>query len=192
MMTQKFRIKAPTRTCQEKYKVYGRYKPYLAKDFNNRCGYTDCPDFWFGGVGNFHIDHFIPWKKHPAKPSLKTDYNNLVYCCSYVNILKSDDETAYLDPCNVDYNNHFSRSSYGEIQPNKGSAEAVYMYGKLKLYLKRYQIIWMLEKIFEKMEQIKNAIDSTHNEQYKNALKITMSDLTCIMLEYKKYLSDNQ
>lgn len=191
-MNQKFRTKSPVRTCQVKYKVYGSYKPFLAKDFNNRCGYTDCPDFWFGGRGNFHIDHFIPWKKYPAKPSLKTDYNNLVYCCSYVNILKSDDETAYLDPCNVDYNNHFSRSLHGEIQPNKSSAKALYMYSKLKLYLKRYQIIWMLEQLFQKMELINEAIGKTYNEKHKNELKIAMADLACLMLEYKKYLSENQ
>lgn len=191
-MTNKFRIKSPVRTCVKSYQVYGRYKSFLAKDFSNRCGYTDCPDFWFGGSGNFHIDHFIPWKKHPSKPNLKTDYSNLVYCCSYVNILKSDDETAYLDPCNVDYNDHFSRDTLGNIKANKSSAQAMYMYDRLKLYLKRYQVIWMLENIFIKMELIKNALDSSPEGQQKDELKCVMSDLACLMLEYKKYLSENQ
>lgn len=87
-----FRDKQPIRTCVKKYANYKSYKPYLAKDFFNRCGYTDCSDFWFGGMNNFHIDHFKPWKKYPQNPLLKTDYQNLVYCCSYVNILKSDDQ----------------------------------------------------------------------------------------------------
>lgn len=191
-MTNKFRIKSPVRTCLKSYKVYGRYKSFLAKDFYNRCGYTDCPDFWFGGIGNFHIDHFIPWKKHPSKPNLKTDYNNLVYCCSYVNILKSDDETAYLDPCNVDYNDHFSRDVVGNITPNKTSAHAIYMYDRLKLYLKRYQVIWMLENIIIKMDLIKEALDSLPEGQQKDELKCVMSDLACVMLEYRKYLSENQ
>lgn len=191
-MTNKFRMKSPARTCVKSYQVYGRYKSFLAKDFFNRCGYTDCPDFWFGGSGNFHIDHFIPWKKHPLKPNLKTDYSNLVYCCSYVNILKSDDETAYLDPCNVDYNDHFSRDSLGNIKPNRSSAQAMYMYDRLKLYLKRYQVIWMLENIFIKMELIKNALDSSPEGKQKDELKCVMADLACIMLEYKKYLSENQ
>ena len=191
-MTNKFRIKSPVRACVKSYQVYGRYKSFLAEDFSNRCGYTDCPDFWFGGSGNFHIDHFIPWKKYPSKPNLKTDYSNLVYCCSYVNILKSDDETAYLDPCNVDYNDHFSRDTLGNIKPNKSSVQAMYMYDRLKLYLKRYQVIWMLENIFIKMELIKNALDSSPEGQQKNELRYVMSDLACLMLEYKKYLSENQ
>lgn len=191
-MNNKFRVKSPVRTCVKSYQVYGKYKPFLASDFSNRCGYTDCPDFWFGGSGNFHIDHFIPWKKHPSKPNLKTDYSNLVYCCSYVNILKSDDETAYLDPCNIDYNDHFSRDTLGNIKPNKSSAQAMYMYNRLKLYLKRYQVIWMLENIFIKMELIKSALDSSPEGQQKDELKCVMSDLACLMLEYKKYLSTNQ
>lgn len=60
-----FRDKQPIRTCVKKYANYKSYKPYLAKDFFNRCGYTDCSDFWFGGMNNFHIDHFKPWKKYP-------------------------------------------------------------------------------------------------------------------------------
>jgi len=191
-MTNTFRVQAPKRTCVKSYTIYGSYKPYLAKDFYNRCGYTNCPDFWFGGTGNFHIDHFIPWKKHPAQPNLKTDYSNLVYCCSYVNILKSDDETAYLDPCNEDYNNHFSRDQHGNILANKKSVKAVYMHNKLKLYLKRYQIIWMLEKLFSRMEELKEAIQKSPDGQQKDELKYAMSDLACVMLDYKKYLSENQ
>ncbi|WP_145962309.1 HNH endonuclease signature motif containing protein [Pectobacterium peruviense] len=191
-MTNTFRLQTPKRTCVKSYKIYGSYKPYLAKDFYNRCGYTNCPDFWFGGKGNFHIDHFIPWKKHPTQPNLKTDYSNLVYCCSYVNILKSDDETAYLDPCNEDYNNHFLRDDYGNILANKKSVKAVYMHNKLKLYLKRYQIIWMLENLFSRMEAVKEAIQQSPDGQQKEELKYAMSDLACVMLDYKKYLSENQ
>ncbi|CAI2040048.1 Uncharacterised protein [Serratia fonticola] len=191
-MNKTFRLQAPKRTFAKSYATYGRYKPYLAKDFYNRCGYTNCPDFWFGGTGNFHIDHFIPWKKHPTQPNLKTDYSNLVYCCSYVNILKSDDETAYLDPCTEDYNHHFLRDDFGNILANKKSSKAVYMHNKLKLYLKRYQIIWMLENLFSRMDALKEAIQDSPDGQQKDELKYAMSDLACVMLDYKKYLSENQ
>lgn len=191
-MTNEFRVKAPVRTCDKSFTVYGRYKSYLKEDFYSRCGYTDSPDFWFGGSSNFHIDHFIPWKKHPTQPDLKTDYNNLVYSCSYVNILKSDDETAYLDPCNVNYNDHFYRDKIGNILPKKNSIQAKYMYDKLKLYMKRYQIIWMLENIFNKMEMLRQAIKSIPEEDKKIELQILMAELACIMLDYKNYLSKNQ
>ena len=49
-MANNFRNEHPKRTFEKTYAKYGSYKPHLAKDFFNRCGYTDCPDFWFGGT----------------------------------------------------------------------------------------------------------------------------------------------
>lgn len=184
-----FRDHFPKRTFLKEYKNYRDYKQPLANDFSNRCGYTNCPDLWFGGMDNFHIDHFIPWKKYPNTPNLKIDYSNLVYSCSYVNISKSNDEGQYLDPCNEDYNKHFSRDFYGKIVPNKDSAKAIYMYKKLKLYLRRYQVIWMLDNLESKLQEllkIKNsaklAIDQT------NELNTMIIELVEEYFKYRKYL----
>lgn len=139
-----FRETAPQRSCSKKYSSYGSYKKYLAADFNERCGYTDSHHRWFGGISNFHIDHFKPHKKFPE---LKVEYSNLIYSCSYVNILKSDDDPSlYLDPCSVDYNIHFYRDSSGIIYADAKSSQAIYMHKQLKLGLARYQVIWLLEK----------------------------------------------
>ncbi|MGJ4789450.1 HNH endonuclease signature motif containing protein [Leptospira koniambonensis] len=161
----------------------------MAKDFNNKCGYTDCSDSWFGGKNSFHIDHFIPWKKNPG---LKTKYSNLVYCCSYVNILKSDDEGAYIDPCDIDYNLHFERDSNGNIIPKNTSVEAKYMHSKLKLYLKRYQIIWKLEQLKLKMEKLIVAIRNSKDRTFKNKLRLLNSDLATELIKYMNYLESNQ
>lgn len=192
-MTNNFRDASPKRTCAHTYVNYQKYKEALRKDFNARCGYTDCPDFWFGGKNNFHIDHFIPWKKHPSKPELKTDYTNLVYACSYVNILKSNDEGSYLDPCNTDYNEYFSRSPDGSIVPSYKSTEAVFMHKRLKLYLSRYRIIWMLDKIKIKLTQVQVLIDSgvLADTQKGNALGIHY-DLAKAFVEYMEYLGVEQ
>ena len=159
-MTNSFRSKQPKRICTKVYTNYRSYKPYIAEDFNHRCGYTDCSDFWFGGINTFHIDHFKPLKNHPK---LKNTYSNLVYCCSYVNILKSDDEGTYLDPCDIDYNAHFERDSNGNIIPINTSVEAKYMHSRLKLYLKRYQIIWKLDQLLLRMRELQNAIKDPKN-----------------------------
>lgn len=187
-----FRNHIPIRKYSKNYSTYTSYKKYLAEDFNYRCGYTDCPDFWFGGKANFHIDHFIPWKNHLDQPSLKTDYSNLVYCCSYVNILKSNDETNYLDPCQVDYNEHFFRNISGQIKPNTESVAANYMYSKLKMYMSRYQIIWMLDNLFDKLESLSNAMEKTKNPILKENLKSAMCELVPIVVKYKCYLSESQ
>jgi len=191
-MANEFRIDAPTRTYTGTYATYRSYKPHLASDFKNRCGYTDCIDSWFGGSGNFHIDHFIPWKNYPAQPNLKTDYSNLVYCCSYVNILKSNDEGDYLDPCTVDFNQHFSRDSHGNIIPSPTSAGALKMYKKLKLHLKRYQIIWMLDNLYNKMSRLKSAIESTPAGDKKNTMLILQGELANLLLGYFEYLKKAQ
>ena len=189
MKTIKFRLKQPIRTCTKTYSHYRSFKKYLAEDFNNRCGYTDCHDFWFGGRNTFHIDHFKPLSKNPE---LATDYSNLVYCCSYINILKSDDGGDYLDPCNVDFNEHFERRIDGTIVPKATSKTAHYMFSKLNLSLVRYSIIWKLEEIFNRLVRLQKVINNPKNSKIKNDLRIIHSKLSEEFNTYLQYLRVNQ
>jgi len=149
-------LSLPKRTCTKTFRRYQSFKEHLREDFKARCGYTDSADKWFGGVTSFHIDHFACANHNP---SLKTQYSNLVYSCSYVNILKSDDDhLLYLDPCVDDYNKHFFRDNLGTIHPISSSAKAVYMYKKLKMGLARYQIAWILDHIFDEMGRLESHI----------------------------------
>ncbi|NHA07716.1 hypothetical protein G7092_28205 [Mucilaginibacter sp. HC2] len=177
-----FRKTAPTRTYKGKeYSDYNHYKDHLEKDFEERCGYTNCHQFWFGGRRTFQIDHFKPKVKYPE---LLTKYSNLVYSCSYVNRAKSDDLNEYLDPCDTDYNLHFYRDQIGHIYPMNTSDTGKYMYKALKLYLKRYSIIWMLEALEEKMDILQGLVDQTGDEQAKNLFYV----ITTKYMAYKKYL----
>lgn len=184
-----FRNLSPSRTCLKLYANYGAYKPYLAEDFNHRCGYTDCPDFWFGGPRTFHIDHFKPFSKYPH---LKTTYSNLVYCCSYVNIRKSDDDGDYLDPCEVDFNDHFERTVDGSIIPKAHSPKAKYMYEKLQLYLQRYRLIWKLEEMFSATTKLIEAINACVDMEIVDRLRIAHSELAEEKHKYEQYLRCNQ
>lgn len=143
-----FREHHPKRTFEGHYNDYHRYKEYLADDFNHHCGYTHCTDRWFGGMKTFQIDHFKPHSKYPA---LKTEYSNLVYCCSYVNRLKSNDYSSkYLDPCDENYNMHFERSYDGRIF---GKTECgKFMAQKLSLNLSRYAIAWNIERLEKRIK----------------------------------------
>lgn len=150
-MKHPFRNESPQRTCTKQKGRYSDYKDDLINDFHHRCGYTDCSDFWFGGSRNFQIDHLKPWTKHPG---LKTEYSNLVYCCSYVNRAKWDDDSPnYLDPCEVDYNIHFERDDTGVIIGNTN--EAKYMVSKMHLNLIRYSICWALDRLQERISKLK-------------------------------------
>lgn len=179
-----FRKQNPVRTCQRISKDYRSFKTDLANDFNKRCGYTDCSDIWFGGSRTFHIDHFKPHSKYPT---IKTSYSNLVYSCSYVNIAKSDiDNPNFLDPCDHDYNLHFTRHGNGSISPV--SPQARIMYHELKLYLLRYQIIWMLDEIYQRLK----TITAINKEDPSERAKELIVELNEHFMEYIEYLGVEQ
>ena len=185
-MINKFRQIEPKRTYTgDDLSDYKRYKDQLRIDFHKRCGYTDCPDFWFGGKSNFHIDHFLPRSKYPE---LECKYSNLVYSCSFVNRAKSDDEGSYLDPCDNDFNDFFYRDEHGNIYPEDSSSEAKYMYKKLKLYLDRYGIIWMLDFIDKEIDLLSTEIKKIKGKDKKNKLLEMYYDLSEEFRKYKKYL----
>lgn len=162
-MTYPFRDVAPFRSCKKKYTDYKRYKSALAKDFNHKCGYSHCSDSWFGGQRNFQIDHFKPENKYAA---LINEYSNLVYCCSYVNRAKWDDDNPnYLDPCDVDYNEHFLRDENGYIKAKTPQAE--YMIEHLGLNLARYAICWKLDILNQRIEKLKQLNKSPNTELFE-------------------------
>ena len=182
MENYQFRDLSPKRTCTRNYSDYHKYKKYLAEDFNHRCGYTNCIDKLLGGQRNFQIDHFKPRTKYPE---LKTEYSNLVYCCSYVNRLKSDDDDPrYLDPCDEDYNQHFGRISDGTIFGKTDSGK--FMTQKLSLNLSRYAIIWNLERLEKRINLLKEK-KKEHPE-----LKDTISELSTSYFDFTQKLFDNQ
>jgi hypothetical protein len=178
-----FRDTSPSRNYTGKELTdYKRYKDSLEKDFCKRCGYTYCQQDWFGGKRNFQIDHFKPKSIHPE---LETKYSNLVYSCSYVNRAKSDDIGTYIDPCDIDYNEHFYRDELGNIYPVETSDSAKYMYKKLKLYLKRYSIIWMLEQLEIKKEHLWKLIEEHEDPDAKDLYILIDRQY----VNYKKYLT---
>lgn len=192
MMMKPFRSLVPKRTYEgPEMSHYRKYKKQLRDDFHGRCGYTDCRDFWFGGVSTFQIDHFKPKSKYPE---LTTRYDNLVYSCSFANNAKRDDydDALYLDPCKVDYNEHFERDVQGNIFPKASSPAAQHMYNKMKLYLKRYGIIWMLDQLQEKIKAVQVQIEKIKEEKERSPLLQLNYELSRAFQEYLEYLALNR
>jgi len=186
MNQYQFRTDKPMRSYTGNELVnYRGYKDFLETDFNQRCGYTDCHQFWFGGKRTFQIDHFKPQKYFPE---LETKYFNLVYSCSYVNRAKWHDSGNYIDPCDSDYNEHFYRDGLGNIFPKANSEAANYMYKKLKLFLKRYAIIWMLDQLEQKMFKLQELIEATGDAE----AKALFLEVSFNYNNYKKYLRAEQ
>lgn len=181
-MRHPFRIQIPVRTYKGHRADYHAYKDKLAVDFNHRCGYTDCQDHWFGGQRTFQIDHLKPWSKYPDR---KTDYKNLVYCCSYVNRAKWDDDSPnYLDPCDSDFNEHFYRDDDGIIWG--ASVQGQYMVKRMCLSLRRYAIMWNLERLEDRIEKLRILSDR------KPEIKPILADVLLTYYDYIKSLRIHQ
>lgn len=142
-------------------------KKYLSIDFNHRCAYCDDLDSISGGYDAYHVEHFAPKEKFPK---LIYVYENLLYSCPYCNGSKnadwpSDDfsinivgDIGYVDPCTTDYYNHLDRDERtGNIYAKTELGN--YMFKKMKLYLLRHPLIYMIDKLKQKREQLKSNID---------------------------------
>lgn len=172
MKKNKFREETPKRTCTKQYKSYRSYKKYLRDDFNEKCGYCDDSDRLVGGRRVYHIDHFAPHSKFKEK---LTDYDNLIYSCSYCNLAKSDDwisdspdvsvlnNEGYIDPCSASYDEQFSRDSNGNICPETEIGR--YMYENMNLFLKRHSLIWSLERLKGLIDEVDIKIENNENSE---------------------------
>lgn len=98
--------------------VTGRWHEWKAKiadECGAQCIYCAIHEARFGGIRNFHVEHFRPKAKFPK---LENDIRNLYLACAICNVLKCDDWPAepkpdhsapgYPDPAACDYNSLFS------------------------------------------------------------------------------------
>lgn len=103
---------------------YRSWKPQLAAEAELQCVYCCIHESQFGGIRNFHVDHYKPQSKFPE---LKNEYSNLFFACGICNSFKSDDWPAelingdltkpgYPCPAEVDYGGflHIDEST-GEV-----------------------------------------------------------------------------
>ena len=186
------------------YKSYG---DILREDFDCRCGYTDCLDTWW--MDGFNVDHFVPKDPRHVTDStikerfanLKDEYTNLVYSCPQVNRAKSDDWPSgdptilingdgegYISPFE-DFNEHFTRTDGGGILPKDGDVAAFYMWRKLKLYIRLYELLWRMEQIETACNRLEVLRTDKHIVQkYGSNIDNKVADLTAKFFAYRKYL----
>lgn len=175
-MPNKIQKQKPVRSCTKTYADYKNFKPYLVKDFNNRCGYCDSHDKFFGGLKNFQIDHFKP-HSIPAFMPLKHEYNNLVYSCQSCNRAKSnkwENTEGFIDPCDAIYETFISRDSNGKVKHNN-TKQGEYIYSNLNLFLRRHEFLWLIEKLENQKNEIKELRE-----------KPLESDTLTLLLEFEK------
>lgn len=98
------------------FRDYKKYKPFLQKEFDNRCVYCLINEAELSGSEAFHIDHYRPLSKFPDEAC---SYTNLYYSCRRCNRFKGDFWPSLFDrllskfiinPCDHDPEEHFDRS----------------------------------------------------------------------------------
>lgn len=152
----KFKEHKIKRTCDEEFDQYSKYKPYLEKDFHERCCYCNMPSDLL--TIPYHVDHFIPVKKFEGKKdSLLTDYENLMWACPKCNLSKGDkydgdfenstkiENKLFYNPVEVDYNDIFFRNEIGGIESE--DAKGREMIKILKLYRPIHNLAWLIERL---------------------------------------------
>ena len=95
--------------------VYRDWKTQIANDCHQQCVYCALSESRYGGLDNFHIDHFKPKSKFEE---LEQIIANLFLACAICNRFKSNDwpadpledhsRPAYPDPSSHDYNELFT------------------------------------------------------------------------------------
>lgn len=156
MRYEKFKEHKIKRTCTERFDKYSKYKPYLEKDFQERCCYCNMPSDLL--TISYHVEHFIPVKVFEGKKdSLLTEYENLMWACPKCNLSKGDkykgdfqksskiENELFYNPVEVDYNDIFFRNEIGGIDSEDVKGRE--MIKLLKLYRPIHNLAWLIERL---------------------------------------------
>lgn len=153
---------------------YSDWKQRIADEGFHQCVYCAIHEASFGGIRNFHIEHYRPKSKFP---DLINDIKNLYYACPICNTFKSNDwpsdttedfsRHCYSDPSLVDYSDIFDtdRTSgmiSGRHPASKYMVERVYlnrpqliMERRVSYLLKQGHVIRVaIQKLLEQLEDI--------------------------------------
>jgi len=123
---------------------YNDWKPQICEECYRQCVYCAIQDNHWGGIDNFHIDHFRP-KSRAEFAHLVDDIMNLFYSCPVCNRFKSNDwpanpnvaEPSYLDPSVTDYDSIFETDEFFIHGKNVAAR-----YIAVRLFLNRPQLIF--------------------------------------------------
>ena len=193
MKIKDFKTHTITRSAPPHFSSYGDYKPYLERDFGERCAYCNLHSKRI--TTPFEVDHFIPRKAFKGvRPSLDTDYNNLVYACKKCNVAKSGKfegdltevtptNTLFYDPVLVDYNSVFYRNELGAIDSDDPKGKS--MIKMLKLYRPIHILAWLCDEICITRDKLQIAIDTESNESKKQEYQKALDGLNA---QYCKFV----
>ncbi|MFA5011259.1 MAG: HNH endonuclease [Ignavibacteria bacterium] len=174
---------------------YSDWKHPISVECKNQCVYCTIIEKKFGGIRNFHVEHYRPKSLFPA---LENEWSNLFFSCSICNCFKSNDwpnepdntwsQKCYPDPSQIDYSTILEWSEKTNYKLEGKNISANYIIEKL--FLNRPQLLLerkeytIINIIFVELTNINNLIDNICNS------KITDSDLCNLFRDMAKMYFD--
>lgn len=164
----KWRIIVRDKSNQPATGKYSDWKEIIAEYCHFQCVYCSIHEEQFGGITNYHIDHFRPKSKKEFE-HLTNDILNLYYACPICNRFKKDDwpgepddlnKVCYPDPSDIDYSELFTVNEAGGYLLESRFISANYVIERL--YLNRAQLL------FERREYMLNEREKSINKELKD------------------------
>ena len=196
---QWFRIPKESSPKPKAGKYYSDWKEDLCKEGKEQCVYCTININSFGGIRNFHVEHYRP-KAKDKFPMLEHEYSNLFFACAICNGFKGDDwpnepssaldNRSYPDPSKVDYSDFL-------FQDASFFVDSKYVTGKYiihKLFLNRPQLVLERESFFlhetlkNETRKLKDIVLQIKRQDKDNPLiegLITMIETTSLLIEGK-------
>jgi len=163
-----FRIPKESSLKPQKGKYYWHWKEDLSKEGKEQCVYCTININSFGGIRNFHVEHYRP-KAEDKFPALKHEYSNLFFACSICNGFKGDDwpsdpserldNVSYPDPSIIDYSIFLYQNANYLVESKTVSGKYIIQ----KLFLNRPQLI---------LERKSSQLHETLQNEYKKLIVI--------------------
>lgn len=176
--------------------TYSDWKPELAEEGSHQCVYCAISESRFGGIRNFHVEHFKP-KSLKRFKKLENKWSNLFFACAICNTFKGSDwkpnpdnkglRICYIDPSKTDY------SEMIEIDWNSGKIEGKNMamrYMIEKIFLNRPQLQFERRRFFLSLllEELNCFYESVQNQIQKKNDK----ELVSLYLDFVNTLLDSR
>lgn len=152
---------------------YSDWKSEIAEEGFHQCVYCAISENAFGGIRNFHIEHYRPKSK---RKDLENEFSNLFYACSICNSFKSDDwpaepnsdmsNIAYPNPSKINYNDILDVDTSCLVNGKNVSAKYIVE----RLYLNRPQLILERKQnlIFSTIKSLNKIVNSQKEELYNS------------------------
>ncbi|MCX6186214.1 MAG: HNH endonuclease [Bacteroidetes bacterium] len=193
-----FRIPKESSSKPETGRYYSDWKEPLSIEGKEQCVYCAININSFGGIRNFHVEHYRP-KVKDKFPELEHEYSNLFFACAICNGFKSDDwknepsenfdNDSYPDPSKVDYSDFLFINPLDLVESNLITGKYIIQ----KLFLNRPQLILerkrfhLHQKLIEETQNFKDIFIElkTQNIQIPSEFAIKFIEIIDLLIEEK-------